>query len=803
MHLYRPAHRTIFPFLLAGLLSAGTAGAAAPDAFGAWKQAADGFLKQDWRVSALSGIGARARLRHEMPGPEACFENLVESLPAVELWSELPAITRARLSPSLPNTCPEARRFADQRLLHAWALSLDLPAHREELRATLDDLRTVRWVMEHHLLSGQDEAGAFGHEFGQTLGNLDQALRPFLQDKAAASAPVEGFRAALRECRLSPRQRLMKLLGKPAFEQLEQVARSRRSSQTVDRNRELDPALQGWFDYGPLPADAWEVFEATGADRSWDDFQQLSVPDLLHLTDEAQAFALLQEALASKGILEWQHAGGTAVAAARALAEGRLKASADQAQALLDHLLRGEETLSAARADAALALMARLAKEGGESSYVSSADQAFALLALGRDAEAVGILGDAIFPWQDLHRIGADQAAAITRFALRILPGQRVGTPGWETFLEIAHQAHLDREALQVLQQSRSRIDGDAEALVVEAELQAGDPAAAAELLRTRLTRPASEAFESRSAVRTQAFLQLYQLGEAQHQRQWCEQALEGLRALIHYWTVEKAHCGDGGDSWAQLPGFLASRGHLELALATARLNAWWRYVDADGYRVFLVPQAEHVAHEINAPASAMAGLLQVLELQHQPKAILEYLETEEHWPVRDLAGVATCADPSFPEASRRTLAQIVSQALDQVGRGEEAGRIRALQGQGVQPAIREALARPEVASMAERDQHLLKLLAGLSEPVNEDFTLLQLGQAIEHLTARTSISVEAWRRPASVFVFRATAQQLDGWMRNGPPVSIPPLQSLRTRIVDAAPPATYLRDALLLNVPD
>ena len=165
---------------------------------------------------------------------------------------------------------------------------------------------------------------------------------------------------------------------------------------------------------------------------------------------------------------------------------------------------------------------------------------------------------------------------------------------------------------------------------------------------------------------------------------------------------------------------------------------------------------------------------------------------------MRDLIGVVAYADPSFPEAKRQTIGVTVANALEDLGRKAEAQRIRNLATQGWGKTLAVFLASKEGAALSAQDRKALELLVGNEVSDGETINVIQIAEAIE----RARLSTEAWRYPESVFPLKAAAARIDGWMANGPPVPMPPIKSLRTRIIGSVNSLDGVRDALLLNVP-
>ncbi|MBK9989959.1 MAG: hypothetical protein IPP19_04260 [Verrucomicrobia bacterium] len=710
-----------------------------------------------------------------------------------------------------------------------------MPDTRDEIRATLDDLRTVRWLVEHQVIVGAENA-RLDHEFANRLGALDRALRSGTKPDAAPVSAVETFKVEIHRARESARERLIGEIGKTDYQRLKEIASDRKVAEQSGhlayvlgstgepgawlasplvaqlkkiRARSLaDPASQALFDYGPLPAAASEAFgiQVLGAEVAGD----IKVPDLLHNVSESEAFALIKEALAAHVGLDWSEAGPTAEATARWLAIGRLDASQEWSREFLDQLLNTWKAPSAPRAEAALALIgaleARAAKsrkpdEDEDFAAVYKPKRALCLIASGRGNEAAAAIGDAEFSsWEVFAALAPENSRAIAEFALKYLP-QHPGSflSFWETMQANAHRAQLDAEALNVLLQHREKIYGDAEALTLKARIDAGQFEEAAAALQEITKRPYTSDGYAPTQRRTEAILRLVELGEAHQRPEWRDQAMDRLQALIAYWTNEKAGCGDGGDPWARLPGLLVSKGRLSLALAAAKLNVRWRLQAADIGEVFLMPEAERQNYILKGPASAMAGLLQVLALQKKPQAIIDYLQTEKDWPARDLIGVVAYADPSFPAANRQTIGVTVANALEALDRKAEAQRIRNLATLGWDKALAAFLAGKADDVVSIQDRKALELLVGNEISGGETITLIQIAGAIE----RAQLVTETWRYPESVFPLKAATARIDGWMQNGPPVPLPPIKSLRTRIVGSMNALGGVRDALLLNVPD
>jgi len=826
---------TRLKFLVIIFVSAAVASAGEADRFAPWKRAVNGFLAQPWRTSHFSSVGARAKVDKEMPGPKACFDNLIEALPEAKYWKELPAITRAQLQPALPKTGAETLAWTDRRLLHLWALLLNLPDTRDEIRATLNELRTVRWLVEHQVIVDSEKT-RLDYEFANRLGALDRALRPGTKPADVPVSEVEAFKTAIRQAHKIARDRLIDELGKPTYQRLQEIASDRKAAERAGhlayalgsmgdagawltsplaaqlkriRARSLaDPASQALFDYGPLPVAADEVFDqqALGAEAVSD----IKVPDLLSKLNENEALTLIKEAVGAHMSLDWSDAGPTAEATARWLADGRLDASQEWSEAFLDKLLTTWKTPAAPRAEAALALigsletraaMARKTDQDDDFATVAKSKRALCLIALGRGRDAATMMGsDNFTEWAALAALAPENSRAVAEFAMIALPLCRGNTfLYWEMMQEQAHRVQLDTEAVQVLLENRGKIEGDGEALIVKARIDAGQFEEAATTLQEIVKRPYSSTGYSPTQRRAEAILQLFELGEAHNRPEWRDQALERLQALITYWTVAKAGCGDGGEPWAKLPGLLACKGHLELALAAAKLNVRWSVQAVDIGEVFLMSEAERLNYTLKGPASAMAGLLQVLALQKKPQAIIDYLETEENWPVRDLIGVVAYADPSFPEANRQMIGVTVANALEALDRKAEAQCIRNLATQGWEKALAAFLAGKESAALSAQDRKALELLVGNEISDGETINLIQIAGAIE----RARLSTETWRYPENVFPLKAAAERIDGWMANGPPVPMPPIKSLRTRIIGSVNSLGGVRDVLLLNVPN
>ena len=819
----------VIVFVTAAVASAGDA-----DLFAPWKKAAGNFLAQPWRTSHFSSAGGRAKVDREMPGPAACFDNLIEALPEAGHWKELPAITRSQLKKAFPKTSAEALAWTDQRLLHLWALLLNMPDTRDEIRATLDELRTVRWLVEHRVILDSENV-RLDYEFANRLGALDRALRPSTKPVDVSVSELETFKLAIRQAHMTARDRLFDQVGKTTYQRLKEIASDRKTAERAGhlayalgsigdsgawlasplaaqlkriRARSLaDPASQALFDYGPLPAAAGEAFDlqVMGAETAGD----VKVPDFLRKMSEDDALTLLRDALAAHVGLDWSEAGPTAEATARWLADGQLDASQEWSEEFLGKLLTTWKAPTAPRAEAALtlisALEARAAKahktdQDDDFTTVGKSKHALCLIALGRGRDAATMMGsDSFTEWAALAALAPENSRAIAEFAMIALPLCRGNTFSyWEMMQEQAHRVQLDTEALKVLLENRSKIEGDCEALIVKARIDAGQVEEAASFLQEIIKRPYSSAGYSPTQRRVEAILQLFELGETHNRPEWRDQALERLQALITYWTVAKAGCGDGGEPWAKLPGLLADKGNLGLALAAAKLNVRWSVQAVDIGEVFLMPEAERQNYTLKGPASAMAGLLQVLALQKKPQAIIDYLRTEENWPVRDLIGVVAYADPSFPEAKRQTIGVTVANALEDLDRKAEAQRIRNLATQGWGKALAVFLASKEGAALSAQDRKALELLVGNEVSDGETINLIQIAGAIE----RARLSTETWRYPENVFPLKAAAARIDGWMANGPPVPMPPIKSLRTRIIGSVNSLDGVRDALLLNVP-
>ncbi len=792
------------PFFQLLCVSAVLASAGEAERFAPWEAAADRFLAQRWRTSHYSGVGAKAKVALEMPGPEACFESLIDALPAAEHWPELPAITRARLQKALPKTTAEALAWTDQRLLHAWALLLNRPGTEAEIRATLDDLRTVRWLVDHQALEPSPNA-RMNFSFANHMGAFDRMLRPVVTPAQVPLQAVEALRQAIHEARQTPQERVMGVIGKPAYERLQALASAR--IQPAQTGRPLDPAGQAWLDFGPLPASADEAFAggSVGAEVA----RAVPVPDLMRTLGESGTMALIKEAMDVRMPLEWAEAGPTAVIVARWLAEGRLEATREWSLDFLDQLLATWESPSAPRAEAALALLealeARAAKlrapgEDDDSAEATCQKRALCLLALGRGLEAATVLGTSPFlSWSIPPALEAEHPQAVVEFLMHHLPRHPGWASGWSLMQANAPRAHLETEVLQVLLEHRSKIDGDAETLILKARLAAGQVEAAAATLQAWVQRPYATEGYSPTERRTEAILMLLQLGDEQHRPQWRNLALRRLQALMKHWLTEKRGSSDGGEPWAKLPGLLAGRGRLDLALSAAQLNVRWRLHAVGIGEVFLMAEDKRQEYVLTGPASAMAGLLQVLALQKKPKAILAYLNTEAQWPTRDLNGVVAFADPSFPEPQRQTIGTTVIPALEALGRTDEAQRIRSLKTRGFHAALVGFLGSEGAAALSVQDRKAFELMVANEVADDDPITLVQMAGAIE----RAKITTDTWRHPEGVFPLTAAAARIDGWMQNGPPVPLPKVQSLRTLFIGSATSLAVVRDALLLNVPE
>ncbi|MBI1751272.1 MAG: hypothetical protein HY014_08135 [Acidobacteria bacterium] len=781
-----------------------------PESFAPWTEAADRFLAQPWRTSHYSGAGAKAKLTQAMPGPEACFETLLDALPPAARWSELPALTRARLQPGLPRTSAEVLAWTDRRLLHLWALRLNQPGSEGEIRATLDDLRTVRWLVARGGITTSPDA-RLDYSFADRLGALDRILRPDLQPGGARLSEADVFRNALIEARETPQQRVIRAIGPTAYERLRAVASARREAPGV--GRETDPAAEAWLEYGPLPAVAEEAFgEALGADVAL----PLEVPDLVQALGSEGARTLVQEALAASAPLNWSRAGATAPAVARWLAEGRLEAPPDWSTDFLQQLLASWEAPTGPRAEAGLALIAALearsAKErapGDEESALGlGPERALCLLACGRGAEAAQVFEKAkAFPDSIPAAVEAEHPRAVAECLMRLLPhepvqgGHQGGHQGgaWARMQAQAHRAGLDAEALKVLVDHRESIQAEAESLILKAQLDAGQTEAAAATLQDIARRPYDSEGYTPTARRTEALLQLLRLGDEARRPAWSQLALDRLGALMRHWTTVKAGCSDGGEPWAKLPGLLAARGRLDLALSAAKLNVRWSLANAGIGEVFLMPEQERLAYVLRGPASAMAGLLQVWALQKKPKAILDDLNGNPHWPARTLEAVADYADPSFPETLRKSIGATVAEALEALGRKKEAQRLRDFKPGGFQTALATYLASGRGAALSAADRDLLRMLVVNEVEDDASLDLVRMAGAME----RADLPPEAWRAVEPRFLLKAAARRIDGWMKDGPPVPMPPVQRLRTEFVATATALGPVRDALLLNVPD
>lgn len=792
-------------FLSLLLLSAVLASAGEADRFAPWQAAADRFLAQHWRTSHYSGIGAKARVMLEMPGPEACFEGVLEALPPAEFWPELPAITRARLQKALPKTSAEALAWTDQRLLHVWALRLNLPGTEPEILAMLDDLRTVRWLVDRQVLESSPDI-RLDYAYAERLGAFDRMLRPLVKPPEPRLQSGEAFRQAIREARKTPQERVLGALGQPTYERLQALAKDRVQAQRA--GRQIDPAGQAWLDFGPLPAGAEDVFLNGAAGAAL--VQDVPVPDLVRDLGEREAMALLKEAIEVGMPLDWAEVGPTAILAARGLTDGRLTATQEWSLSFLDQVLATWETPAAPRAEAAMAFMdaleARLAKLGASAEEVIDLTEAhkqkrvLCLLVCGRGAEAAAVLGTTgLLSWSIPPAIEAEQPRAVVEFLLRHLPQHPDWATGWDLMQANAHRAHLETEVLTVLLEHRKTIVGDAEMLITKARLAAGQFEEAAATLRDIVQRPFFTAGYAPTEHQTEAIRLLLQLGDEQQRPPWCDLALNRLQALMKHWLVANKGSSDGGEPWAKWPGLLAGRGRLDLALSAAQLNVRWRQHAVSIGEVFLMSQDKRQEYVLTGPASAMAGLLQVLDLQKKPKAILAYLKTEPQWPTRDLSGVASFADPSFPEPQRQTVGTTVVHALEAVGQKDEAQRIRSLESRGFHAALVAFLASEGSATLSPQDRKAIELMVANEVADDEPTTLVQMAGALE----RASIVTDTWRRPETVYPLPAAAARIDGWMQNGPPVPLPPVPSLRTLFIGSATSLAVVRDALLLNVPD
>lgn len=782
-----------------------------PESFAPWTGAADRFLAQAWRTSHHSGAGAKAKVALAMPGPEACFETLLDALPPAARWSELPALTRARLQPGLPRTSAEVLAWTDGRLLHLWALLLNQPGADGEIRATLDDLRTVRWLVAQGGISISPNA-RLDYSFADRLGALDRALRPALQPRGARLSEADAFRKALLEARETPQQRVIRTVGPEAYERLRAAASARQEAPKA--GGKADPASEAWLEYGPLPAAAEEAFgEALGADVDL----PLEVPDLVQALGPEGARTLIQEALAAPASLNWSKAGSTAPAVARWLAEGRPEAPLDWSADFLQQLLATWEGPSAPRAEAGLALIAaleaRFAKAqtatvqtpGEEESTPGfDRDRALCLLACGRGAEAAQAFEKAqAFPDAIPAAVEAEHPRAVAECLMRLLSRQAgQGAPpddAWARMQALAHRAGLDAEALKVLVDHRASIRSGAESLILKAQLDAGQVEAAAATLQDIVRRPYDSEGYTPTARRTEALLQLLRLGDEARRSAWSQLALDRLGALMRHWTTVKAGCSDGGEPWAKLPGLLAARGRLDLALSAAKLNVRWSLANAEIGEVFLMPEQERLAYVLRGPASAMAGLLQVWALQKKPKAILDDLNGNPDWPARTLEAVADYADPSFSETLRKPIGATVAEALEALGRKKEARRLRDFKPGGFQTALGAYLAGGRGANLSAADRDLLQMLVVNEVEDGASLDLVRMAGAVEQV----DLPPEAWRAAEPRFLLKAAARRIDGWMKDGPPVPMPPVQRLRTEFVATATALAPVRDALLLNVPD
>jgi len=139
-----------------------------------------------------------------------------------------------------------------------------------------------------------------------------------------------------------------------------------------------------------------------------------------------------------------------------------------------------------------------------------------------------------------------------------------------------------------------------------------------------------------------------------------------------------------------------------------------------------------------------------------------------------------------------------VANALEALDRKAEANCIRNLATLGWEKVLAAFLAGKESAALSAQDRKALELLVGNEVSDGETIDLIQIAGAIE----RAQLSTETWRYPESVFPLNAAAARIDGWMANGPPVPMPPIKSLRTRIFGDVHSLGAVRDALLLNVP-
>jgi len=593
------------------------------------------------------------------------------------------------------------------------------------------------------------------------------------------------------------------------------------AEETNRRHRLVHPDTEAWFDLGPIPPCVLKWIRPE--DRDAEEPHFIRVPDLVADCGEERAAELLTRAVALPVELEWSHSGTTALLAAQWIAEGRLRwpvpagICPDPSIGLMRVLVAEWPEPRAERADAVLLLADWLEKHSGEDAILElGLSRASALarwrglahLAAGHPEQVsrlhVEEEGSDYFGLEALECLPAECAPSIARFLQQFLD---VRVPrdlrDWEYMQRHSRAAGQAREALALLEKHQAALpQNEALAqLLWKARMDAGGRVGATAIQKMLRSTP-GRGNTFTTAQRTQSIRRLYELGTTNRRPEWQRQALSEAQRLIAYWsTGARRGQGDGGEPWSHLAGWLAGLGRLDLATASAELNLRWALHHEEAMRYFLnSPEEENRIHE--GPAVALTGLTQALLLQKKPREVVRLLEKNPHWPAWDLVKALECADPSFLESQRLPLGEIAARALEQIGRGREAQKIRAaIRAQDWQGNLNQRLATWDGPALTPEEELGVRLLLGpvtIPQGVAEP-DLLSVASALDKLAFPPAL----WEMPEIVFPLKAAAAgRKDD--RDNPETSrpMPRTSSFRAFIMASITCLKPIREALLENAP-